>query len=48
MLVHDEDANVRRAVAMQGYGLDVLVHDENATVRRAAEAMIERRKNADS
>ena len=32
-LIHDNDADVREAVAKQGYGLDILVHDESAIVR---------------
>ena len=36
--VQDEDWRVRRAVARQGYGLDVLINDENCAVRDAAVA----------
>ena len=34
-LVNDEDYDVRRTVAKQGYGLDKLVNDEDWTVRKA-------------
>lgn len=36
MQINDEDWNVRKAIAEQGYGLDKLVNDENEYVHNAA------------
>lgn len=36
MQVNDEDWNVRKAIAEQGYGLDKLINDENEYVHNAA------------
>lgn len=35
-LLWDESPRIRKEVALQGYGLEVLLNDENAEVRKAA------------
>ena len=47
-LVTDSSYRVRKAVALQGYGLEILKDDKSEVVRKAARRLLDKKKDGDS